>query len=140
MATTKSTTRRRRYDDSDLDKLLDALKTGAEKHRPASQTYPMGVLINRARDSIVEYLGRGYTRDQICQMIIAGGFESAHSTLSRHISALSPKPKKRVRKTKRTPRPPTPNVTSTSPHDSVSRGDSPDSGARQTVVPDREDL
>lgn len=140
MPDTQSTKPRRRYTDTDLDKLRAALKAGEEKHVPASKTYAMGDMLKALREEITDYRRRGYSIDQICQMITEGGFKQAHSTLRRYISELSPKRRKRAGKKKPKPNPRNPDSHSTPPTDPAPPGDSSDGNTGRTVRPDHEDL
>ena len=79
---------RKTYDDMDVAKITEALQTGSKRHVPRRKALTLRGVIEASKDAINELRERGYTIDQICQMITEGGFEASHATLRRHISAV----------------------------------------------------
>ena len=135
------------YDLDDVKKIKQALKTGVERHAPKRKAWTLGRLIQESKDAINDLRQRGYTIDQICQMITEGGFEASQSTLRRHISAVREqrdKPRKRGRGTRtagsrdrkpeaKTGEPEAKAATPTTERPSLPRGE-------LELVPDRDDL
>ena len=80
--------KRTSYDNDDVESLRAALRTGSERHTPKRKALSLRGVIQASADAVNDLRQRGYTIDQICQMITEGGFEASHATLRRHISAV----------------------------------------------------
>ena len=130
--------RKKIYQEHHVSQMKKALENGEAKYEPKKRSIGIAELVHQVREDIDHLREKGYTINQICDMIIEGGFAVAHSTLKRYVGAARQQPGTRKRK-----RPEVLAKKAQSVSNPAKRMEETDPKGRRTaegIVGDREDL